>query len=497
MARDDGRPTPCSCGRTRREFLWEAGAGFTGLALTYLLDRDGFFGRARAAEMPPRPPASPLALKSPHFPAPAKSVIFLFMYGGPSQVDTFDYKPELQKRNGQKVKIETRRHQFSEGTLLASRREFRRCGRSGVMVSDLFPHLAGCADELAVIRSMYADSFAHGSAMLQMNSGSLFQGRPCLGSWVSYGLGTENEDLPAFVVMIDPRGGPISGAQNWSSGYMPATYQGTQLRAAGDPLIDLQPPAGSPPELERLELEALRRLNGEHLAARPGYSELSARVASYELAYQLQATAPEATDLNRESEATRKLYGLDNPRCADFGRKCLLARRLVERGVRFIQIYSGGGHLDENWDAHSNVEENHRLHAAESDQPTAGLIMDLKSRGLLDSTLIVWGGEFGRQPVSQNGVGRDHNPKGFSVWLAGGGIQGGTVVGETDEFGHQAVVDPYHVHDLHATILNQLGMDHEKLTYFYGGRKQRLTDVSGTLIRQVIGKAPARPAPGA
>ncbi len=485
-ASDGPRPTPCGCGRTRREFLWEAGAGFTGLALTYLLDRDGFFGKMAWAGGRSPDLADPRAPRPPHFPARAKSVIFLFMYGGPSQVDTFDFKPELQKRDGEKVKIEIRRHQFVEGSLLASKRSFARHGRSGIWISDLFPHLARCADDLAVIRSMTADSFAHGSAMLQMNSGSLFQGRPCLGSWLSYGLGTVNRELPAFVVMIDPRGGPISGAQNWSAGYMPAAYQGTQLRATGEPILDLQPPPGTTAAMRREELDALGKLNAEHLRARPGFSELAARISSYELAYKLQASAPEAVDLSAESEETRRLYGLDLAASADFGRKCLLARRLVERGVRFIQVYSGGGHLDENWDAHNGVEANHKLHAAETDQPMAGLLTDLKRRGLLDSTLVVWGGEFGRQPVSQNGVGRDHNPKGFSMWLAGGGVKGGTVVGETDEFGHQAVADPVHVHDLHATILHLLGMDHEKLTYFYGGREQRLTDVSGKLVKQVL-----------
>jgi hypothetical protein len=475
----------CGCGRTRREFLWEAGAGFTGLALTYLLDRDGFFGRqAHAAGA--MAAVNPLAARAPHFAARAKSVIFLFMYGGPSQVDTFDYKPELQKRHGQKVKIEIRRHSFVEGTLLGSKCGFAPCGRSGLMISDLYPHLRTCADDLAIVRSMYADSFAHGSAMLQMNSGSLFQGRPSLGSWVSYGLGSESDDLPAFVVLIDPRGGPISGAQNWSAGYMPAAYQGTRLRAAGDPIIDLKPPAGVTRAMERSRLDALAKLNAEHLASRPGSSELAARISSYELAYRLQAAAPEAAEIASESEETKDLYGLNNQTSADFGRKCLLARRLVERGVRFIQVYSGGGHLDENWDAHSNVETNHRLHAAETDQPIAGLLKDLKRRGLLDSTLVVWGGEFGRQSVSQNGAGRDHNPKGFCMWLAGGGIRGGQAVGETDEIGHQAVVNPYHVRDLHATILHQLGINHEKLTYFYGGRNQRLTDVEGKLIREIV-----------
>lgn len=484
----DGQPrrTGEFCGRTRREFLWQAGAGFTGLAMTGLLEQDGFFAKHAMAAESAGGYANPLAQQNPHFPAKAKNVIFLFMYGGPSQMDTFDYKPELQKRGGQKIKIETRRHQFNEGELLASQQKFAQYGESGLWVSDLFPNVAKCVDDIAVIKSMQADSFAHGSAMLQMNSGSVFQGHPCLGSWTSYGLGTPNQNLPSFVVMLDPRGGPISGAQNWSSGYMPATYQGTQLRAAGEPILDLNPPEGVADETQREQIEALHKLNENHLVSRPGYSELQARIASYELAYKLQASAPEATDLSTEDDKTKALYGMDEERSADFGRKCLLARRMVERGVRFIQLYSGGGHNDENWDAHGNVVSNHKLHAGESDKPIAGLLMDLKQRGLLDSTLVVWGGEFGRQPVSQNKLGRDHNPKGFCMWMAGGGVQGGTAVGETDEFGHEAVVDPYHVHDLHATILHLMGLDHERLTYFYGGRNQRLTDVHGKLISQIL-----------
>jgi hypothetical protein len=471
------------CGRTRREFLWQAGGGFTSLALAYLLDRDGFFARAASAAVPA---AAPALRTVPHFAPTAKSVIFLFMYGGVSQVDTFDYKPELQKRDGQTARIETRRHAFNEGKLLASRRTFKQHGRCGHWVSDLFPHLSTCADDLAVVKSLYTDSFAHGSAMLQMNSGAVLQGRPCLGSWVSYGLGTGNDNLPAFVVMLDPRGGPISGAQNWTAGYMPAGYQGTQLRAAGDPVLDLKPPKGVTPEMAREQVDALNELNAQHLASRPGYSELSARIASYELAYQLQSSAPEAVDVSTEAPATLESYGLNEKQTAHFGRQCLLARRLVERGVRFVQVYSGGGHLDQNWDAHGNVETNHVLHAGEIDRPVAALLKDLKQRGLLDETLVVWAGEFGRQVISQNNGGRDHNPKAMSIWMAGGGIKGGASVGETDELGNDAVKDRYHVHDLHATILHLLGLDHEKLTYFYGGRHQRLTDVAGTLMTPVI-----------
>ena len=477
--------SPFPCGRTRREFLWETGAGFTALALTDLLSRDGFFNRqAQAAES--ATPVNPLAPRRPHFATKAKSVIFLFMYGGPSQVDLFDPKPELKEKSGKTINIEQRKDSVKPGTLLGSTWKFQKYGQSGIEVSDLYRNLAQHVDEMAIIRSTYGDSFAHGSAILQMNSGSLFQGKPSLGSWLTYGLGSESENLPAFVVMLDPRGGPISGPPNWSAGYMPAAYQGTLLRATGDPIVDLSPPAGVTRDEQRQQLDLLGRLNQMHRAGHAKESELSARIASYELAFRMQAAAPEAADLSAESEETKQLYGMDEDRSRDFGRKCLLARRLVERGVRFVQIYSGGGHNDENWDAHSNVNANHELHCGETDRPIAGLITDLQRRGMLDSTLIVWGGEFGRMPISQNSLGRDHNPKGFTTWLAGGGVKGGQVVGATDEIGYAAAENIVHVHDLHATILHLMGIDHTLLTYFHGGREQRLTDVHGNLIRQIL-----------
>jgi hypothetical protein len=461
------------------------------LALTSLLDRDGFF--ARAAE--PKAAANPLALKKPHFPAKAKHCIFLFLYGGPSHVDTFDYKPELQKRDGQTVELETRRHVVTKQKLLASKRKFARHGQSGQWCSDAFPNIARHMDELCVLKSLYADTFAHGSAMIQMNSGRVIQGSPSLGSWLTYGLGSENENLPGYVVMLDPRGGPISGAANWSSGFMPAAYQGTNLRGKGDPILDLTPPAGA--EAARDQIDTLNALNAEHLRDRPGYSELQARIASYELAYQLQSSAPEAMDLSKETQQTLDLYGVNVPKPTDhklaygpahFGRQCLIARRLVERGVRFVQIYSGGGHNQENWDAHKGVEENLLIHGPEIDQPIHALLTDLKSRGLLDETLIVWGGEFGRQPSSQGADGgRDHNPKGFTYWLAGGGVKGGVSHGETDEFGHEAAVDRHHIRDLHATILHLMGLEHEKLTYFYGGLNHKLTGVQEAhVIRDIL-----------
>jgi hypothetical protein len=467
------------CGRTRREFLWQSGAGFTGLALSTLLAEDGV--RADGSPAP-----DPLAPKAPPLPSKAKSVIFLFMYGGPSQVDLFDPKPVLNAKNGSTIDIEVRKGSTAKGTILGTPRRFRKCGESGLEVSDYYEHVGRRADDLCVIRSMWADSFAHGSALIQMNTGSLFQGKPCLGSWTTYGLGTPNRDLPAFVVLLDPRGGPIGGSPNWGAGYMPATYQGTTFRTGGDPILNLSPRAPVTRAEQRAQLDYLASLNEPHRASRPHDSELAARIATYELAYRMQATAPDAVELANESAATKALYGLDDAKTADFGRKCLMARRLVERGVRFVQVYSGGGHLDENWDAHSDVDRNHALHCAETDKPIAGLLADLKSRGLLDETLVIWSGEFGRMPISQNGKGRDHNPKGFTAWLAGAGVKGGTVVGSTDELGYAAAENPVHVHDLHATILHLLGFDHTQLTYFHGGRDQRLTDVHGRVVPEVL-----------
>ncbi len=465
-----------SCVGTRREFLWQMGAGFGGVALTGLLNQDGFFN--------PKIHAATVPISSP--PRKVKSCIFLFMYGGPSQMDLFDYKPELQKRDGQTVNMELRRRDVKPAKLLASRRIFKQHGKSGLWCSDALPHVARHMDKLAVIRSLYSDSFAHGSAMLQMNSGRIIQGHPSIGSWLTYGLGSTNQELPGYVVMLDQRGGPISGAANWSSGFMPAAFQGTVFRSSGQPVLNLSSPSGAPPSMQRNLINAAHELNAEHLASRPGYSELQARIANYELAFQLQTTAPEALDLTQETSSTCEKYGLndskpDHPLAlgpAPFGRQCLIARRLVERGVRFVQIYHGGGHQQQNWDAHNGVEENLKIHGPEIDKPIAALLEDLEQRGLLDETLVVWGGEFGRQPVVQGaGDGRDHNPKGFTYFLAGGGVKAGTAYGETDELGHEAVVNRHHIRDLHATILHLMGLDHHKLTYFYGGLNQKLTGV--------------------
>ena len=478
------------CGRTRREFLWEAGGGFTAVALTGMLG-DNFFARQAVAADGVRTFANPLAPKQPHFTPRAKSVIFLFMYGGPSHVDTFDYKPKLYPLDGKTIPVKTfgRGGHKSQGRVVGPKWKFKQYGQCGKWVSDLFPNLAGCVDDMAFLHSMYADSPIHGSAMLMMNSGRILSGHPALGSWVNYGLGSVNEDMPGFVVMLDKTGGPISGPKNWSSGYMPAAYQGVILRADNTPIHNLALPPGTTREAQRHLLDRLREKNEEHLAARRDNSELAARIASYELAFKMQQHAPEAVDFSKETPDTLALYGIDQPRTADFGRKCLLARRLVERGVRFIQVYSGGAHNDDNWDAHSDMVKNHSKHAGNTDRPVAGLLKDLKRRGLLKDTLVVWGGEFGRQPTAEYavGTGRDHNAYGFTMWLAGGGIKGGVSVGATDELGSAAVRDRFHVKRLHATILHQMGLNPNKLAYFYGGLDQKLVGVEGAEpIKQII-----------
>ncbi|MCP4777174.1 MAG: DUF1501 domain-containing protein, partial [Planctomycetaceae bacterium] len=355
-------------------------------------------------------------------------------------------------------------------------------GECGKWVSDLFPNVGKCVDDIAFVHSMTADSPIHGSAMLQMNSGKIQSGNPCLGSWVNYGLGSENENLPGFVVMLDDKGGPISGPTNWTSGYMPATYQGCVVRSEGTPILDLKRPERMTDGAQRKLLDSLLKQNESHESSRAGNSELAARIASYELAYKMQSTAPEAVDLATETQSTLDDYGVGKEPTNYFGRQCVMARRLVERGVRFVQVYSGGAHNDDNWDAHGDLEVNHNLHAAETDQPIAALLKDLKDRGLLDETLVVWGGEFGRQPTAEyaKGSGRDHNAYGFTMWMAGGGIKGGVSLGKTDELGATAVEDRMHVKRIHATILHQLGLDPNALAYFYGGLDQRLVGVQDT-----------------
>jgi hypothetical protein len=487
------RPHNTFCGRTRREFLWQAGAGFTGVALAGLLDKAGFFSRKALASAGATPAGTvnPLAPRPSQFSPRAKSVIFLFMYGGPSHVDTFDYKPKLYGLDGKSIQVKTfgRGGHKNEGRVVGPKWNFKPYGQCGKMVSDLFPHVGSCVDDISFLHSLTADSPIHGSAMLMMNSGRILSGHPCLGSWVNYGLGSVNENLPGFVVMLDPTGGPISGAKNWSSGYMPASYQGVILRSAGEPILDLVPPKDMTPDMQRRLLDTLRDYNTEHQVNRQEYSELAARVSSFELAYKMQQHAPEAVDVDSEPEATKELYGLNDKKTEDFGRRCLLARRLVERGVRFVQLYAGGAHNDDNWDAHGDLLKNHNYHAGRTDKPIAGLLKDLKRRGLLDETLVIWGGEFGRQPTAEyaEGTGRDHNAYGFTMWMAGGGVKGGVSVGETDELGSAAVTDRLHVKNLHATILHQLGIDPNRLSYFYGGLDQKLVGVEGAEpIRQII-----------
>jgi hypothetical protein len=455
------------------------GGGFAGLALLDLLAREEVSAQ----------PASGQALQ-PHFPARAKHVVFLFMNGAPSQVDTFDPKPALTRYHDTPYRGNTPVGSNGRpiGHLMQTPFTFRQYGQSGLEISALYPHLSRHADDLCVIRSLYTDTAAHASGCLQMNTGSVQIGKPSLGAWLSYGLGTLNDSLPSFVVMTDPRGGPISSASNWTAGFMPAAYQGTLFRSQGNPLLDLATPPGVTPRTQRHSLDLLNRLNQEHMQTRPGDSELAARIESYELAFRMQTTAAEVVDVEREDARTRAMYGLDQRLTADFGRKCLITRRLLEAGVRFVQLYSGGGHLEDTWDGHSNCIANHRLHAGETDQPIAALIADLKRTGLWEETLLVWGGEFGRTPTSE-GVGRpgrDHNPFGFSMWLAGAGIKGGQAIGATDELGFHAVDERHHVSDLHATILHVMGLDHRRLTYLYQGLDQRLT---GVQTRRVIDKA--------
>src|SRR6266851_3162543 len=464
---------------TRRELLCKAGCGFGAVALSSLLE---------AAT------TNPLAPKVPPLPAKTKSVIYLFMHGGASHVDTFDPKPELTRRSGQPLSAELARtiktsfiHDPTKAILRGSPWQFRPGGSCGLPVSDLFPHVRQRMDDIAVIRGCYGDVFDHAPAIYLRNSGSQFPGRPCLGSWVTYGLGTENQNLPAFVVMSD--GSTKSGPPAYSAGFLPAVYQGTVFRGGDDPILYLRNPEGVSSETQRETLDFVGKLDRIHEVARPGDSTLEARIASYELAFRMQIAAPDAVDLSKESPATRKLYGLEAKLTADFGHKCLLARRLVERGVRFIQIYSGTN-VGDDWDnAHTDLIASHTRMAGKIDRPIAGLLQDLKAHGLLDSTLVVWSGEFGRTPLSQGQNGRDHHPYGFATWMAGGGVKGGRTLGATDAFGVQAAEMRVDAHDMNATMLRLLGLDHEKLTYFYQGRDQRLTDVHGQneFTRQLIG----------
>ncbi len=482
----------------RREFLFRSGGGISGLALAYLLDRQGLLSGEPASAAADDACAAaavgvnPYAPKPPHFKPRATAVISLFMGGGWSQVDTFDPKPALAKYAGEpidgKVQGDVIVRQGFPGPLMPSPFTFKKYGaernRSGGALSLSSRHV----DEMAFLRSVYGRSNDHVQGTYEMQTGQINLGFPSVGSWVTYGLGSVASSLPAYVVMTDARGGPLGGPNDWSAGFIPAAYQGTQFRSTGDPIVDLKPPAGMTAESQRARLDALAKLNELDMEKFPGNSELAARISSYELAYRMQGCAPDAVNVASESQATKTLYGLDNPISEPFGRQCLMARRLVERGVRFVQVFAGGlgNQNTDTWDAHDDIKLNHTQHAAETDRPMAGLLTDLKARGLLDATLVIMHSEFGRMPISQRGVGRDHNPGAQTVLMAGAGIKGGQVIGSSDEFGLKALEQPISYHDLHATMLHLLGLDHTKLTYRFNGRDMRLTDVYGTLIPQIV-----------
>ena len=465
---------PCT---SRRQFFQRAGSGLAGIALAGLLKDEGLFAA---------PSAGPLEPKPGHHRATAKSVIWLFMEGGPSHLDLFDPKPKLNELSGQPMPESFGRPITAMGTagntILGTKRTFKQHGQSGIWVSDWYSRIAEHADDLAVIRSCWADGLNHVGSVCQMNTGSILAGRPALGAWTTYGLGTENENLPAFVVLTDASE-VLGGPKNWSAGFLPASYQGTLFRNDESPIFHLKRPESVGDKQQRSKLDLLAELNRRYARDKQDDTELDARLRSYELAYRMQSAAPEAVDLGKESEATRKLYGLDEEATQKFGANCLLARRLIERGVRFVELYSGSG---SGGDAHTDIEGNHSKMCNSSDKPIAGLLADLKARGLLDSTLVVWGGEFGRTPFNEKGKGRDHNPWGFTIWMAGGGVRGGRAIGATDEIGLRAVERRCHVHDIHASILHALGLDHEAVTYFHSGRFERPTVNGGQVVRELF-----------
>ena len=444
---------------SRRSFLASAGGGMGMLACASMMQA-----------------ADTVIVPSSNFLPRAKRVIWLFMHGGPSHVDLFDPKPALTKYSGQPLpdsfgNVMTRRN-VKKNPLLAPLRRFRPRGQSGLEVSDFLPHIARHADDICVVRSMHGDSVNHPQSVYQMNTGSILMGNPSVGSWVAYGLGTENQNMPAFVVLPDPGGGLKGGPPAWGSGYLPASYQGVTMRPGASPILDLRPQPGVSSAQQRRNLGLIDSLNRHHLQARDNDDLLTARVKAYELAFRMQSEAPALVDIGRETKATRRMYGIDQKDTHEFGERCLLARRMIENGVRFVQLYSG----DTNgWDAHSDVDRNHTEYCRRTDKPVAGLLQDLKQRGLMEDTLVIWGGEFGRMPMSEQGKGRDHNPWGYSVWLAGAGIRGGRAYGATDEIGLRAVRDKVSVNDFHATLLHLLGVDHYDLTYFHNGLDKRLT----------------------
>lgn len=480
---------PSTLGQTRRDLLQNAWCGFGSLALASLLARDA--SMAMAADPPSsnaRPP-NPLAPKPPQIDsAKAKSVIFLFMAGGPSHLETFDPKPLLNQLNGQPRPKEfgEAKYQFikSDAKLLGSRRTFQKHGQCGTEVSDLLPQLAGCVDELAVIRSCYCDKVVHSAAQYELLTGRTVPGFPSMGSWMVYGLGSESDSLPGYVVMPDPSGALEGGQPMYANGFLPAIYQPTMFKPGTTPVRNLSLPAGISLSERRKTVDLIRELN--QAANVQQDDELNARISAYELAFKMQTQAPEVFDLSGETRETLELYGVGTEPTDDYGRRCLLARRLVEKGVRVTVVVSGGGAANLQWDAHKDIEENHVRMTSRIDRPVAGLLQDLKRRGLLDSTLVVWGGEFGRSPEAQDGSGRDHHALGFTMWMAGGGVKGGQVVGATDEIGLKATESPYHFRDIHTTILHLMGLEQEALNYMHQGRKERLTEILGKVIEEIV-----------
>ena len=471
----------------RRNMLARSGAGAGFLGLASLLESEGLLHAANDSSI------DPLAPRQPHFEPKAKAVIWIFINGGPSHVDTWDYKPELANSDGKELEGFDKFTGFfsgSVGPLMKSPFEFTQHGECGKWVSEIFPNLSQHVDKMAFVHSAYAKSNNHSPALFMANSGFTQMGYPCVGSWVTYGLGSESRDLPAFVVMSDPkgRGLPKGHSMNWGAGFLPSVYQGTWLKPSGDPIDNLKRPSELNESRQRAQFDLLGRLNKVHFEENRAEKELAARIESFELAYRMQSAAPDALNVDSEPESIQKSYGLDDDRCAHFARQCLIARRMIERGVRFVQIYSGGMENQRSWDGHNDIKGNHSQFAGETDKPVAALLGDLAQRGLLDSTLVIWGGEFGRLPVAQKAdkPGRDHNPHAMTYWFAGGGAKGGTSFGATDEIGHKAADDRVNLHDLHATILHLLGMEHKQLTYRHNGRDFRLTDVEGEVIHQII-----------